>query len=103
MTESIQLKIQQISGKMKSLHALVLNERAKNSQMVAEIDALKSDLIEKNEELIAKEEQIQEMENQLVGMHEQSTVSVPDASLSRSHEIDELVKEIEYCIGQLRK
>jgi|TARA_R110000737_G_scaffold222262_1_gene237534 chromosome segregation ATPase len=103
MTESIQRKIQEISGKMKILHSHLLEERAKNAKLESDLESLKMSLQEKNEELATKNQQLSEKESQLVQMNEQNTVSMPEESLNRSHEIDELVKEIEYCIGQLRK
>jgi hypothetical protein len=103
MTESIQRKIQEISGKMKILHTHLLNERSKNAILIDDLASLKSELQEKKEVLMAKDIQISEKDSQLEKMNEQNTVSSPDESLNRSHEIDELVKEIEYCIGQLRK
>jgi len=103
MTESIQRKIQLISSKMKDLHSFLLDERAKNAKLITDISTLRSELLEKDEELNGKNHYIMEKENQLVKMNEQNTVSVPEESLTRSHEIDELVKEIEHCISQLRK
>ncbi len=103
MTESIQRKIQLISSKMKDLHSFLLEERAKNAKLITDNSTLKSELREKDEELNGKNQYILEKENQLVKMNEQNTVSVPEESLTRSLEIDELVKEIEHCISQLRK
>jgi chromosome segregation ATPase len=103
MTESIQRKIQEIGSKMKVLHSHLLEERAKNANLTADLEALKTDLRQKNEELMAKNQEISEINSQLIKMNEQNTVSMPEESLNRAHEIDELVKEIEYCIDQLRK
>ncbi len=103
MTESIQRKIQLISGKMKNLHSFLLEERAKNVKLSAEIANLKSEILEKEEELKISNQLIREKEGQLEQINEQNTVSSPEESLTRTHEIDELVKEIEYCISQLRK
>jgi uncharacterized protein YfkK (UPF0435 family) len=103
MTESIQRKIQEIGGKMKILHTHLLEERSKNAQLIEDLSQLKSVILEKDQELIAKNQLISEKESQLDQINEQNAVSLPDDSLNRAHEIDELVKEIEYCIGQLRK
>lgn len=103
MTESIQRKIQQISSKVKGLHSFLLEERAKNEELTAELTSLKTELHEKIEELKLKDQLISDKDSLLRQMNEQNTVSVPEESLNRAFEIDELVKEIEYCIGQLRK
>ena len=88
---------------MKDLHSILMEERAKNAELMSDVSTLKSKLLEKEDELNFKNQHIREKEEQLVKMNEQNTVSVPEESLTRSHEIDELVKEIEYCISQLRK
>lgn len=103
MTESIQRLIQEISSKMKISHTNLLEERTKNARLLDDLAILKSELQDKNEELLGKNQIISGQEVILEKMNEQNTVSLPEDSLNRSHEIDELVKEIEYCIGQLRK
>lgn len=88
---------------MKDLHSFLLDERTKNAKLTAELTNLKSEIQEKEEELLVKDQLIKDTQNQLVQINEQNTVSAPEESLTRTHEIDELVKEIEYCISQLRK
>jgi chromosome segregation ATPase len=104
MTERIQLTIDEIRLKYKALHSQLMEQR----QI---IDALETDLqFWKSEQLRCMQEQeeckleISDLKNaldvansQVVEGFNSSTVQLKEA------EIDELVKEIEYCIAQLKK
>ena len=103
MTESIQSILNQISSKTKSLHGKLVSEREKNASLISENEKLQSKLNEKLAEISTLESKMIEQEQRLVGQNEQSSVLVANPSLGRTQEIDELVKEIEYCISQLRK
>lgn len=79
-----------------------VQERSKNDELTSENERLKADLAEKSSEisnLQSKVESLKEVQNsaklQNVNPSEEEKVS--------DDQIDELVREIEYCIGQLKK
>lgn len=103
MTEKIQLIIEEIRLKCKELHTQLESERSKSLELRTELDALKTEnfqLKEKNEEFVQTNlKLVSELEatiRQGVGMQN-------EAKGDRNAEIDELVREIEYCITQLKK
>lgn len=103
MTEKIQLIIEDIRLKCKDLHSQLELERSISLEMKTELEALKTENIqlkEKNEEFVQTNlTLVSELEatiKQGVEMHN-------DADGNRDAEIDELVREIEYCITQLKK
>lgn len=103
MTESIQRKIEQIGEKVKSLHTLLIDQRQENERLQAELEKSKSDFTAKEEELALNRTKLNALQEELTSQKEQNTVSSVPASQFNESEIDELVKEIEYCIGQLKK
>lgn len=103
MTESIQSIISQISHKAKGLHKLLVAEREKNAELAAKNQNLQSELEQKVSEMKNLEAKWKEQEERLMLLTEQNAAPVVNSSLGKSQEIDELVKEIEYCISQLRK
>ena len=103
MTESIQSIINQISEKARALHGLLVVERENNASLLSKNEQLQSDLDEKLAEVSRLESKLNEQDKQMVGLTEQSSVSTAIPSRGNAQEIDELVKEIDYCISQLRK
>ena len=103
MTESIQSILNQISEKAKGLHGLLVSEREKNANLLSKNEQLQAQFEEKQAEVSRLESKLNEQEERLVGLTEQSSVSVASPSKGNAQEIDELVKEIDYCISQLRK
>jgi len=102
MTEHIQNSISLIKEKVTSLHGQVQQERAQNEELKSEITLLAQQLValkEENDQLLTAVEQLN---SALAAAKSQVVESTP--SLRRSDEqIDELVREIEYCISQLKK
>ncbi len=103
MTESIQSILTQISEKAKGLHRLLLKERQRTADLATKNDQLQAEIDEKSAALKEMEAKLMEQEERLANVTQQKSDSVVAPSLGRTQEIDELVKEIEYCIGQLRK
>lgn len=103
MTENIQSIIDQISSKTKEVYTLLLKEREQNANLKSSISQLQAELDQKNDEMQGLAAKLSEQDAKMVQMAEQNSVPAAIPSLGRSQEIDELVKEIEYCIGQLRK
>lgn len=103
MTESIQSILNQISQKTKGIHGLLLAEREKNAALASKNNQLQTEIDQKSLQLLEFESNLKAQEERLANMTEQISDSSVAPSLGRTQEIDELVKEIEYCIGQLRK
>lgn len=103
MTEKIQLLLEGVRNKSNELHKLLVDERSKNEQLNTELQQLKqekSDLEAKNEELVSNNNRlISELNSTKV----QGIGTEVAIHANRNEEIDELVKEIEYCITQLKK
>jgi hypothetical protein len=107
MTERIQHSMNEIRVKALEIHTKLVQERIKNQSLQAQI-------LEKEERLQSALQAGKESENALNAMIDQLKldlevaknqiveVSVPQNGRNEE-QIDELVKEIEYCIGQLKK
>ena len=103
MTERIQHIISEIRSKALELHRELERERQKNQELQMTVQDM-------NEQLLSmkmKEEQLQSVVDSLrVDLDEAKNqvveVSVPQNGRNEE-EIDELVKEIEYCISQLKR
>lgn len=103
MTERIQHIMNEIRAKALEIHSELVQERNKNQVLQAQI-------LEKEERLQAAKQ----LENEHLAVIDQlkldlevaknQVVEVSVPQIGRNEEqIDELVKEIEYCIGQLKK
>ena len=102
MNARIQQLIDEIKAKSLSVHVDLQNERAKCLNQQLELDTLKvelEDLKIKNQNLLSQvnllQVQLEETKSQVINNS--------DSPGRNDEEIDELVKEIEYCINQLRK
>ncbi len=103
MTERIQHSMNEIRAKALDIHNELVQERIKNQTLQTQIleieEQLKSAKHMENEYLAAIDQLKLDLEvtkNQIV------EVSAPQNGRNEE-QIDELVKEIEYCIGQLKK
>jgi len=101
MNEKIQHIIQEIRTKKNALNNLLIAEKQRVSLLESEISSLKGELTTSNSKL----GQLQEKNSELQSLLEEAkaqvdAVSVP-AEVGYEH-IDEMVREIEYCIGQLK-
>ena len=102
MTEKIQQIIGAIRTKMVQMHAQLVASREQNIILETENKSLKSQI-----EMLQKDREDQkailsDLELQLMAAKEQVAIS-PVSQSRKEEEIDELVKEIEYCISQLKK
>lgn len=103
MTERIQHSIDEIRLKSKALHHQLTEERETNKSLLTELRTLKEteESLKKNE--VAYLQEISDLKMALEEAKSQVVeVSVPSVGKTEE-EIDELVKEIEYCISQLKK
>lgn len=103
MTDNIQKIIDQILSKSNFLHKIVLEERDKNSHLNIEIERLNKLLSEKNEECLLLSKNLDSVQSAL-SLTENKVIENPVQIIGKSEqEIDELVKEIEFCIEQLKQ
>jgi len=103
MTEQIEFSIQRILERAKSLHLDLQNERSRNVALSTEIDKMKADLFKSSEQEFILNTEIETLKSAL-HLAENKVIEVPIQSLGkREEEIEELVKEIDYCIEQLKK
>jgi septation ring formation regulator EzrA len=103
MTEKIQDTIQEISRKAVRIGEALRSERSKNEILQEEIDRNKEELAK---EFTANTHLKAEIESLKSALHlaENKVVEVPAPVIGRTEqEIDELVKEIEFCIEQLKQ
>ena len=103
MTEKIQDTIQEISRKAVRIGEALRSERSKNEILQEEIDRNKEELAK---ELTANTHLKAEIESLKSALHlaENKVVEAPAPVIGRNEqEIDELVKEIEFCIEQLKQ
>ena len=103
MTEKIQDTIQEISRKAVRIGEALRSERSKNEILQEEIDRNKEELAK---ELTANTHLKAEIESLKSALHlaENKVVEVPVPVKGKNEqEIDELVKEIEFCIEQLKQ
>lgn len=103
MTDNIQKIIDQILSKSNFLHKIVLEERDKNSHLNIEIERLNKLLSEKNEECLLLSKNLDSVQSAL-SLAQNKVIENPGQNIGKSEqEIDELVKEIEFCIEQLKQ
>ncbi|MBU2018063.1 MAG: hypothetical protein KJ941_00335 [Bacteroidetes bacterium] len=103
MTEKIQQKIDQITKKVSALQHNLAIQVDKSERLSSEIDSLKATIGALEEEIQAKESELISLSEKMMVTTEQNATSSTDFNPQRDNEIDDLVKEIEYCIGQLKK
>ena len=102
MTEQIQKIINQILSKSNALHKTALEERDKNGFLNLEIERLNKLLSDKNEECFSLSTDLELVQSALYST-ENKVIEKPDHTIGKNEqEIDELVKEIEFCIEQLK-
>lgn len=105
MTENIQNSLDKILDKVKSLHGALLNERKTNSDLENEIQQLRATNLEKTNQVFSLETEVETLRSAL-HLAQNKVVEVPVQVPNigkREEEIDELVREIEHCIEQLKQ
>ena len=102
MSDRIKELVQTVKDKASSLHEKVQVERSKNQDLENNLSKLKEELKEKEAEVSRLRGEIEEYETKL---KTQNLVNVEAAGGEKvsDAEIDELVREIDYCIAQLKK
>lgn len=103
MTDKIQQFIDEIARKSRMLHQQLVEERMKNEQLRTEVVNLQEQLMINSGQIESQSLEISRLKGELEAANLQ-VVEVPIVSdVRKDEEIDELVKEIEYCISQLKK
>lgn len=104
MADRINELIEKIREKVSLLKSQLSVEQSKNEALQEEVNQLKLQLTSKQSEVETLESKIVGLQSDIVKAKEQSVNHSTEANVKVSDEqIDELVKEIEYCIGQLKK
>lgn len=102
MSDRIKELVEEIRGKASDLRNQLTTERTRNQQLEEELAQLKSSVSEKDEAISALESKYNDLQNKQDLTIETGVEVVSDQRISDA-EIDELVKEIEYCIAQLKR
>ena len=103
MTEKIQDTIQKISRNIVRVGEALRMERSKNEILQEEIDRKNEQLTAEASAIVLLKEQIESLKSAL-HLAENKVVEVPVPVKGKNEqEIDELVKEIEFCIEQLKQ
>lgn len=102
MSDRIKELVQTVKNKANDLHSKVQMERSKNQDLENNLDRLRSELKDKESEVLKLQQEISQYEAKIKAQNE---VSVADQKSERisDTEIDELVREIDYCIAQLKR
>ena len=102
MSDRVNELIETLREKMILLKDQCAKERSKNDELIAEIEALKSNLNEKSSEVSTLQAKIESLKEAQSSVKEQNVNPSEEYRIS-TDQIDEMVREIEYCIGQLKK
>ena len=102
MSGRINQLVDTIREKFILLKDQVASDKVKNEELTQEIQALKLDVSSKDEKIGELNSKITELNDGLKSAREQSIISAEGNGVSEE-QVDELVKEIEYCIEQLKK
>ena len=103
MSDRISKLIDSIKGRAVQLHQELQNERTKSAGLENELSALKSDLNAKSAEIQESKEKIAQLGDQLKTLSEQKVDQPTSGADISDEQIDELVREIEFCIAQLKQ
>ncbi len=102
MTEKIQHIIDGIRLKCKALYSQLETERALRLEQEAELSTVKNEFQVLLDEKIVLEDTLTKLKSELE-LIEKQRIDEKQASLrDRNEEIDDLVREIEHCIKQLK-
>ena len=102
MTEKIQHIIDGIRLKCKALYSQLDSERSLRMEYEAELSTIKNDFKLLKDEKIIFEETISKLISELELIEKQRVEEKQASLIGRNEEIDDLVREIEHCIKQLK-
>lgn len=101
MSDRVIELIEVLKEKMILLKDQCANERSKNDELEKENAQLKEILTNQSDEISTLQTKINSLKELHVSAKEQSVH--PSEEAISDERIDELVREIEYCIGQLKR
>jgi chromosome segregation ATPase len=99
MTSELKSLIEQIGAKSRQLHQSLVTERERVRSMTDEINRLNTEISDFKNQKKAMEEELLSLRSELNQTREQVQVQ---AVSTNGVEIDVLVKEIDFCIQQLK-
>ncbi|AEA44157.1 hypothetical protein [Fluviicola taffensis] len=99
MTSELKSLIEHIGAKSRQLHQSLVTERERVRSMTDEINRLNAEVSEYQNQKKTMEEELQSLNSELNQAREQVQVTPVSAN---GVEIDVLVKEIDFCIQQLK-
>lgn len=102
MSDRVNELIENLREKMILLKDQCAKERSNNNDLIAENESLKANLNEKASEISTLQSTIEAFKEAQNSAKEQN-VNQSDEKRISDEQIDEMVREIEYCIGQLKK
>lgn len=104
MSARVHELLDEIREKSVKLKDQVAAERAKNATLSAEISEIQEEMSSKSQEVESLQGKVTELTDNIESMKEQRVNTTSDSGANLSNEeIDALVKEIEYCIKQLKR
>ena len=106
MTERIQQKVEQITAKVTVMQQNLFSAAENNRRLSSEIESLNATIEALKIQMKQKEEELKGLSEKMLQAKEQNAPSLnmeKSKDSNRENEINELVKEIEYCISQLKK
>lgn len=102
MSDRIKALISEIGEKVSRINGMLSTERLNNEKLQNEVSALQ-------EQLISEKNVVSELQTEIAAMRQdinaksEHVVEDSKGKYISEDEIDEMVKEIEYCIGQLKE
>ena len=102
MSDRVNELIEILREKMILLKNQYAQERSKNDVLIAENEELKSNLAQRSSEVSVLQTKIEALKEAQISAKEQNVHPSEEEKIS-DEKIDELVREIEHCIGQLKK
>jgi predicted nuclease with TOPRIM domain len=103
MTEKIQHIINDIRLKSNSLHSQLVSERERAKELEVELNEVTSQKNVLESEKTYLNESVIKLKSELETIFKQRVDEENSIIESRNQDIDDLVREIEHCINQLKK
>lgn len=101
MTSELKSLIEQVGAKSRQLHQSLVAERERVRSMTDEINRLNAEISEFQNQKRSMEEELHGLKTELSQAREQVQAQ-PVSTNTNTVEIDVLVKEIDFCIQQLK-
>lgn len=103
MTEQISSIVQKIQRKFQDLHQELVLVREKNFTLENELGQTKTLFSANQAQIFQLEEQVRFLQSELIQLNEQLESQKSVVEINKDAEIDELVREIDHCISQLKQ